>query len=107
MTADPVPHDAFEALAHPHRRAIVTMLADREASVAQIAARLPVSRPAVSRHLRILGEAGLVSGTAQGRRRVYRLDPEGMSDVRAYLDDVWGAATRRFTLAAENLPPTA
>lgn len=105
MPSAPAAHDAFEALAHPHRRAIVTMLAAEEASVAEIAARLPVSRPAVSRHLRILGEAGLVSGSAAGRRRVYRLDPEGMTGVRAYLDGVWAAAARRFTLAAENLEP--
>ena len=96
--------DPFEALGDPNRRAIVEVLRDGPLSVREIADRLPISRPAVSRHLRLLGEAGLVSGEARGTRRLYSLQEEGVDAVRRYLEEVWGDAAARFRLAAENLP---
>jgi DNA-binding transcriptional ArsR family regulator len=96
--------DPFDALGDPNRRAIVETLREGPQSVREIADRLPISRPAVSRHLRLLADAGLVIGEAEGTRRLYRLQDEGVDAVRAYLADVWGAAAARFRLAAENLP---
>ena len=96
--------DPFDALGDPNRRAIVEALREGPQSVREIADRLPISRPAVSRHLRLLADAGLVTGEAEGTRRLYRLQDEGVDAVRAYLTDVWGAAAARFRLAAENLP---
>ena len=101
MTA-PRPADPFEALADPHRRTIVELLATGPRSVGELAGELPISRPAVSRHLRLLREAGLVTDEAEGRRRLYRLDEAGASEVRAYLERVWGDALVRFRLLAEN-----
>ena len=101
MTA-PRPADPFEALADPHRRTIVELLATGPRSVGELAGELPISRPAVSRHLRLLREAGLVTDEAEGRRRLYRLDESGASEVRAYLERVWGDALVRFRLLAEN-----
>jgi DNA-binding transcriptional ArsR family regulator len=100
---DALPGDPFDALGDPHRRAIVELLADGEdRSVQQLADALPISRPAVSRHLRLLREAGLVTDRAEGTRRLYRLHGEGIEAVRAYLEQVWGDAAARFRLAAEN-----
>jgi len=95
--------DAFAALADPHRRAILTMLAGGDRSVREIADALPISRPAVSRHLRLLGEAGLVDAEPRGRQRLYRLQDEGVEAVRAYVETVWGEAAARFKLVADNL----
>ena len=94
--------DPFDALGDPNRRAIVELLGRGERSVAAIAAELPISRPAVSRHLRLLKQAGLVADRAEGTRRLYRLDDEGIAAVREYLEDVWGEAATRFRLLAEN-----
>jgi DNA-binding transcriptional ArsR family regulator len=105
MSIEALPHDPFDALGDPHRRAIVELLADRPRSVREIADRLPISRPAVSRHLRLLKEAGLVADKAVGTRRLYRLDAAGTEAVRAYLERVWGAAITRFRLVAENTSP--
>jgi DNA-binding transcriptional ArsR family regulator len=99
--------DPFAALGDPNRRAIVTLLADGGRSVQQLADALPISRPAVSRHLRLLKEAGLVAEEPQGTRRIYRLHEAGIDSVRAYLDRVWGDAATRFRLAAENITPEA
>lgn len=99
MSAQP---DPFAALGDPHRRAIVEQLADGEKSVQELADSLPISRPAVSRHLRLLKEAGLVSDRPQGVRRLYTLDDAGITEVRAYMEQVWGEAAARFRLAAEN-----
>jgi DNA-binding transcriptional ArsR family regulator len=71
-------------------------------SVQQLADELPISRPAVSRHLRLLKEAGLVTDRAEGTRRLYRLHDEGISAVRDYLEQVWGDAAARFRILAEN-----
>jgi DNA-binding transcriptional ArsR family regulator len=70
--------------------------------VRELADELPISRPAVSRHLRLLKEAGLVSDRPEGTRRLYRLQDEGIEAVRAYLEQVWGEAAARFRLAADN-----
>ncbi len=96
--------DPFEALGDPHRRAIVELLGRGERSVQELADELPISRPAVSRHLRLLKEAGLVAEEPHGTRRIYRLQNEGVDTVRAYLEQVWGEAAARFRLVAENTP---
>ena len=97
--------DQFEALGDPHRRDILRLLSQGDKPVIQIAAALPISRPAVSRHLRLLKEAGLVAEQAQGTRRIYHLREEGLRAVQAYLEQVWGDAARRFRLMAENTVP--
>ncbi len=97
--------DPFEALGDPNRRAIVELLGARERSVRELADVLPISRPAVSRHLRLLKEAGLVVEEPRGTRRVYRLHDQGVEAVRGYLERVWGEATGRFRLLAENTDP--
>ena len=102
MSLDALARDPFDALGDPHRRAIVELLAERDCSVGELAAALPISRPAVSRHLRLLREAGLVTRRAEGTRRLYRLHDEGIAAVRAYLEEVWGDAAARFRLLAEN-----
>jgi DNA-binding transcriptional ArsR family regulator len=99
---DAVSGDPFDALGDPQRRAIVELLRGGDRSVGELAADLPISRPAVSRHLRLLKEAGLVSDRAEGTRRLYRLHDEGIEAVRAYLEEVWGDAAARFRIAAEN-----
>jgi DNA-binding transcriptional ArsR family regulator len=96
--------DPFEALGDPNRRAIVELLRGGDRSVQQLADVLPISRPAVSRHLRLLKQAGLVTDRAEGTRRLYRLHDEGIAAVREYLEGVWGEAAARFRLLAENTP---
>jgi DNA-binding transcriptional ArsR family regulator len=87
---------ALNALGEPTRRAIFERLATRPAAVGDLAADLPISRPAVSQHLRVLKEAGLVSETPDGARRIYRIDPRGIGAVRSWLDQHWGAALDAF-----------
>jgi DNA-binding transcriptional ArsR family regulator len=99
------PGDAFEALGDPNRRAIVELLGSGGRSVQQLADALPISRPAVSRHLRLLKDAGLVIEEPRGTRRIYWLHDEGVAAVRGYLEQVWGEAAARFRLVAENAPP--
>ena len=94
--------DPFDALGDPNRRAIVELLRAGGRSVSELAEELPISRPAVSRHLRLLKEAGLVADRAEGTRRLYRLDDEGIAAVREDLEDVWGETAARFRLLAEN-----
>jgi DNA-binding transcriptional ArsR family regulator len=94
--------DPFNALGDPNRRAIVELLRDGDRSVRELADELPISRPAVSRHLKLLKDAGLVVDHAEGTRRLYRLHEEGVEAVRAYLEQVWGEAAARFKLTAEN-----
>jgi DNA-binding transcriptional ArsR family regulator len=102
MPLHALPGDPFEALGDPNRRAILELLAGGDRSVSELAGELPISRPAVSRHLRLLKDAGLVADRAEGTRRLYRLDDEGIDAVREYLEQVWGEATARFRLLAEN-----
>jgi len=91
-------------LGDPTRRAIFELLARKPCSVGELAKRLPVSRPAVSQHLRVLKDGGLVASRSEGTRRVYRLDPDGVGALRAYLDGIWGEALRAFQMAAEAVP---
>lgn len=90
--------DPFEALGDPNRRAILTLLANGGRSVGELAQALPISRPAVSRHLRLLRAAGLVDEEPRGTQRIYRLQTEGLEAVRRYLEEVWGDAAARFRL---------
>jgi DNA-binding transcriptional ArsR family regulator len=93
---------SLDALGDPSRRAILEILGRGERSVREIADALPISRPAVSRHLKLLRGAGLVSEEARGTQRIYRLRAEGVRAVQDYLERVWGEAAARFRLAAEN-----
>jgi DNA-binding transcriptional ArsR family regulator len=88
--------EAFGALGDPTRRAIFERLAQKPAAVGELAAGLPVSRPAVSQHLKVLKEAGLVSETPDGARRIYRLDPRGIGAMRDWLDEHWTTALAAF-----------
>ena len=90
MSADP-----FDALGDPSRRAILALLGTHDRSVQQLADALPISRPAVSRHLRVLKDAGLVTDRPEGTRRLYSLREDGLDAVRAYIEQVWdGGAVR-------------
>ena len=80
---------ALRALSDPGRRRILTLVRDEEHSAGEIAAEFTVSWPAVSQHLRVLKEAGLVTERREGTRRFYRARPEGLEDVRAFLDEFW------------------
>jgi len=102
MTSPRGAGDPFEALGDPNRRAIVELLGSGGRSVREIADTLPISRPAVSRHLRLLKDAGLVIEEPHGTRRIYRLHADGVDAVQRYLVQVWGAAAARFRLVAEN-----
>jgi len=87
---------ALAALADPTRRAIFERLAARPSAVGVLARGLPVSRPAVSQHLRALKEAGLVTEAAAGNRRIYRIDPRGIAAMREWLEALWSAALDAF-----------
>jgi DNA-binding transcriptional ArsR family regulator len=93
----------FEALGDARRREILMLLRNGDRAVHEIASVLPISRPAVSRHLRLLKDAGLVTEEASGTRRIYRLREGGLDAVRRYVESVWGEATARFRLLADNL----
>ncbi len=96
--------DALQVLADPVRLEIVESLARRPCSVGVLAERFPISRPAVSRHLRLLKDAGLVDSVANGTRHVYRVRPEGVAMLREYMEQLWRDASARYSMAAENLP---
>ena len=91
----------MDALGDPTRRAIFERLRSGPLSVGEIAAELPVSRPAVSQHLRVLKEAGLVTERRNGTRRLYRLDPDGLGELRRYVEDFWTDALAAFKAEAE------
>ena len=91
----------MDALGDPTRRRIFERLADGPAAVGQLADGLPVSRPAVSQHLRVLKDAGLVSDRQVGTRRIYAVEPAGVEAVRQYWDRFWAGALDRFRAAAE------
>jgi DNA-binding transcriptional ArsR family regulator len=93
--------NAFAALAEPMRLTIVERLAERPLSVGELAAGLPVTRPAVSQHLKILKEAGLVRDRAEGTRRVYRIDPAGLGAIREWLDRHWETALAAYVEEVE------
>jgi DNA-binding transcriptional ArsR family regulator len=98
--------DPFEALGDANRRTILRLLSDGDKPVQEIAEAMPISRPAVSRHLRLLKDAGLVTERAEGTRRIYHLQGQGLHAVQAYLEVVWGEAAARFRLLAENTDGT-
>ena len=91
----------MDALGDPTRRAIFERLRSKPLSVGEIADGLPVSRPAVSQHLRVLKEAGLVTERRNGTRRLYRLDPDRVGELRDYFDDFWTDALAAFKAEAE------
>src|ERR1044071_3314867 len=96
---------AFSVLAEPMRQAIVETLAERPMAVGELAAQLPVTRPAVSQHLKVLKEARLVRDEAEGTRRIYRIDPAGLGAIRAWLDSFWDRALAAYAEAAEREEP--
>lgn len=93
--------EGLTALGDPTRRAIFERLADGPQAVGELAKDLPVSRPAVSQHLKVLKEAGLVIDRQAGTRRIYQLSPDGVGDLRAYLDQFWNRALTAFQTAVE------
>ncbi|HEX4861408.1 MAG TPA: metalloregulator ArsR/SmtB family transcription factor [Rhizomicrobium sp.] len=96
--------NALGALADPTRRSVFERLLDGPQPVGRIAKGMPVSRPAVSQHLKVLKEAGLVTDRAEGTRRVYYIDPHGLAAVRRYLDQFWDQALAAFAAEAEKAP---
>jgi DNA-binding transcriptional ArsR family regulator len=92
---------AFNALADPTRREVFERLARGPLPVGELAHGLPVSRPAVSQHLKVLKEAGLVTDRPEGTRRVYRIDPRGLGQIRAWLDQFWDTALEAFKAEVE------
>lgn len=95
----------LDALGDPTRMAIFQTLAAGPLAVNQLAGTLPVTRPAVSQHLKVLREAGLVTDTRAGTRRLYQLDPEGVARLRAHFDQMWTQAMSAFEAAAEKPEP--
>ncbi len=93
--------NGFSALADPTRRAIFESLARGPRAVGELASEFPVSRPAVSQHLRVLKDAGLVTDRRDGNRRLYAVDPNGVDAMRAYFDTFWSDALAAFQKAAE------
>jgi DNA-binding transcriptional ArsR family regulator len=93
--------EAIDAIAHPGRRAILRLVLDREMQVSELAERVGVSQPAASQHLKVLRDAGLVRGRVDGRRRLYRVDVEGLERLRSDLDAYWGPALAALKDAAE------
>ncbi len=89
-------------LAEPTRLAIFELLAEEPLPVGELATRLPVSRPAVSQHLKVLKDAGLVVDRAEGTRRRYHVDPAGVAELRAYLERFWGLALASFKAVVED-----
>ncbi|HEU4967925.1 metalloregulator ArsR/SmtB family transcription factor [Sphingomonas sp.] len=92
---------AFVALSDPTRRAVFEKLAGGPRPVGDIARGLPVSRPAVSQHLKLLKEAGLVTDRSEGTRRIYQIDPAGLGAMRAWLDQFWESALAAFAAEVE------
>src|SRR6516162_8552113 len=105
-SGDPAEARGFEALGDTNRREILRILSDGGKPVREIADAMTISRPAVSRHLRLLKDAGMVAEQAQGARRIYHLQERGIDAVREYLERVWGEAAARFRLLAENTENT-
>ena len=91
----------LQALAEPRRRAILAMIRDRELPAGEIASRFDVSRPAISQHLSVLRDAGLVTERRAGTRRLYRARPSGLADIRAWFESFWDEGLERLTGAAE------
>jgi DNA-binding transcriptional ArsR family regulator len=98
---------AFSALADPTRREVFERLAHGPRAVGDLAHGLPVSRPAVSQHLKVLKKAGLVTDRPDGTRRVYQIDPQGLGQIRAWLDQFWEVALDAFKAEVERTPDQA
>jgi DNA-binding transcriptional ArsR family regulator len=96
--------DGLGLLGDPTRRAIFELLARRPSTVGELAQQLPITRSAVSQHLRVLKDGGLVVSRAEGTRRIYRLNPDGVTALRAYLDRVWAESLTAFGKAAQAAP---
>jgi DNA-binding transcriptional ArsR family regulator len=94
----------WTALSDPTRRAVFEMLVERPCAVGELARVLPVSRPAVSQHLKVLKDAGLVLDTQAGKQRIYRVDAEGLANLRAELDRFWIKTLTAYKLAVERPP---
>jgi DNA-binding transcriptional ArsR family regulator len=94
-------NDALKAIAEPRRREILRLVGGGELSAGEIAARFEISRPAVSQHLRVLKEAGLLDERREGTRRLYSARPEGLEGLRGFLEDLWGESLRRLKFEAE------
>jgi DNA-binding transcriptional ArsR family regulator len=92
---------AIDAISHPSRRAMLQLVMERELPVGELAERIGVSQPAASQHLKVLRDAGLVRGRVDGRRRLYRVDGEGLQRLRRELDALWGPALLALKQAAE------
>ena len=101
-SGDPGEARGFEALSDTNRREILRILSGGDKPVREIADAMTISRPAVSRHLRLLKDAGMVAERAEGTRRIYCLQERGIEAVREYLERIWGDAATRFRLLAEN-----
>jgi DNA-binding transcriptional ArsR family regulator len=93
--------DAWTALGDRTRKAIFELLLDRPRAVGELASELPVSRPAVSQHLKVLKDAGLVTNQSRGARRIYRVDPDGLEALRVDLDRFWGKALTAYRESVE------
>jgi DNA-binding transcriptional ArsR family regulator len=93
--------EAIDAIAHPGRRAMLRLVLDRELPVGELAERIGLSQPAASQHLKVLRDAGLVRGRVDGRRRLYRVDLQGLERLRRELDAYWGPALAALKDAAE------
>ena len=93
--------EAIDAISHPGRRAILRLVLERELPVNELAERIGVSQPAASQHLKVVRDAGLVRGRVDGRRRLYRVDAEGLERLRTELDAFWGPALAALKDAAE------
>lgn len=94
----------WAALADPTRRTIFERIAEHPSSVGELARTLPVTRPAVSQHLKVLKQAGLVLDMRSGKQRIYRVDPEGLAALRAEIDRYWSKTLAAYKLAVENPP---
>jgi DNA-binding transcriptional ArsR family regulator len=92
---------ALRAIAEPRRRAILHLVRDRELTAGEIAVQFEITRPAISQHLNVLKEAGLVVERHLGTRRLYRARPEGLAELRSYLDQFWADELERLKEAAE------
>ncbi len=100
----PAMDDTLSAISEPNRRAILQLVANREMAAGEIAGHFSVTRPAISQHLTVLKEAGLLVERRQGARRLYRLRPEGLDELRGFVEELWPDALARFKAAAEAEP---
>lgn len=101
----PNPDTTLDALGNPVRRDILRMLAEGPRPAGDIAKAFPISRPAVSKHLRILQEAGVITHKAEGNRNIYQLNSDGFEAARGWLDSFWDSALQRLAFVAENTKP--